>query len=281
MKITIVGANGMLGTDLARAVQASDFDVVGLDLPVLDITDPKSVERNLPRSDWVVNCAAYTRVDDAETHREEAFAVNGAGAGNVARVCKDRGMRLAQMSTDYVFDGLKQDPYGEEDAVNPLSVYGASKLVGEQAVKAAGGHYLIIRTQSLFGVKGANFVRSIVQRALKSSEPLRVVKDQVSSPTYTRHLAAAIVRLIMLGKSGVVHVVAGGACSWADFAKAIVARVKPEAVVRPITAAELARPAPRPANSVMDTSRYRTWTGQTMPTWQQGLDEYLAEDKFA
>ena len=207
--------------------------------------------------------------------------MNAEGAGNVARLCAARNIGLIQISTDYVFDGRKGSAYSEDDPVNPLNVYGASKLAGEERVREAGGRSLIVRTQSLFGVRGANFVRTIVQRLRKSDEPLRVVHDQCSSPTYTRHLAAAIVRLIQLRQEGIVNVVASGFCSWFEFAQAIAARVKPGAAIEPVGSDEYPRPAVRPAYSVLDTRRYREWTGSALPSWRKGLEEYLAEEKLA
>jgi dTDP-4-dehydrorhamnose reductase len=281
MKVAVIGCNGMLGTDLVSACRAAGIEPLGLDLPGFDITRFEDVRANLPAVDRVVNCAAYTRVDDAERLRDQAYAVNAEGAGNVARICSARSVGLIHISTDYVFDGRKGSAYSEDDPVNPLSVYGASKLAGEELVRGAGGRSLIVRTQSLFGVRGANFVRAIVQRLKKSDEPLRVVNDQFSSPTYSRHLAAAIVLLLQSGREGIVNVVASGHCSWFEFAQAIVARVKPGAGIIPVGAAEYARPAPRPAYSVLDTSRYREWTGSALPSWQKGMEEYLAEEKLA
>ena len=147
-------------------------------------------------------------------------------------------------------------------------------------VRDADGRSLIIRTQSLFGARGANFVRTIVQRLGGSDEPLRVVNDQFSSPTYTRHLAEAIVRLLQSGREGIVNVVASGHCSWFEFAQAIAARVKPDAAIEPVSSDEYPRPAVRPAYSVLDVNRYREWTGSTLPSWQKGLEEYLAEEKL-
>ncbi len=271
----------MLGTDLVSACRSVGIEPLGLDLPAFDITKFDRVRAELPQVDTVVNCAAFVRVDDAETQREQAYAVNAEGAGNVARICSAKNVGLIHLSTDYVFDGRKGSAYTETDRVNPLSIYGASKLAGEELVQGAGGHSLIVRTQSLFGVRGANFVRTIAQRMKKSDEPLRVVNDQFSSPTYTRHLAAAIVRLIQLKREGIVNVAASGHCSWFEFAKAIGERVKPDAKVLPVSTAEYPRPAPRPAYSVLDTSRYREWTGSALPPWQKGLEEYLAEEKLA
>jgi dTDP-4-dehydrorhamnose reductase len=280
MKVAVIGFKGMLGSDLVSSCQGAKLDVQGLDLPEFDIRDFKMVIAKLPQVEWVVNCAAYTRVDDAESHREDAFAVNADGAHSVAHACARRHVKLLHISTDYLFDGRKSRPYTERDSPNPMGVYGASKLAGEKAVRAEGGQYLVVRTQSLFGVRGPNFVRSIARQLKEGTAPLRVVRDQVSSPTYTRHLADALVRLILLDKEGVVHVAASGSCSWFDFAKAIAARVRPGAEIVPISAGELARPAPRPDYSVLDTHLFQSWTGQAMPPWERGLDEYLAEEKL-
>lgn len=260
------------------AGRAAGFDMEGFDLPELDIRDFNSVRDTLPVCDWVVNCAAYTRVDDAERERQAAFAVNAEGALSVARVCARRGVRLLHISTDYIFDGRKGRPYVETDSPEPLGVYGASKLAGEKAVRAEGGRFLIVRTQSLFGKRGPNFVRAIVEKIQKGATPLRVVNDQVSSPTYTRHLADALTRLIKLDKQGVVHVSASGSCSWFDFARAIVARLRPSVEVVPISSQELGRPAPRPAYSVLDNSLYISWTGAPLPSWHEGLAAYIKEE---
>ena len=281
MKVAVIGCKGMLGSDFMAACRAAGMEPWGFDLPEFDITKFDSVYASLSTVDFVVNCAAFTRVDDAESQREAAYAVNATGAGNVARVCSAKNMGLIQISTDYVFDGRRGTAYSEEDRVNPLSAYGASKWEGEELVRAAGGRSLIIRTQSLFGVRGVNFVRTIAQRLRKSDAPLRVVNDQFSSPTYTRHLAAAMVRLLQSGREGLVNVAASGHCSWFEFAQAIAARVKPGAVVNPVATSEYPRPAVRPAYSVLDTRRYQEWTGSVLPAWQQGLDEYLAEEKLA
>ena len=261
-----------------QAGRAADFDMTGFDLPEMDITDFNAVRDTLPLCDWVVNCAAFTRVDDAEREKEAAFAVNATGALYVARVCARRGFRLMHISTDYVFDGRKGRPYVETDLPEPLGAYGASKLAGEKAIRSEGGRFLIVRTQSLFGKHGPNFVRAIVDKIHKGMTPLRVVQDQISAPTYTRHLANALIRLIRLDKHGVVHISASGSCSWFDFARAIVAHVRPSVEVVPVTSQELGRPAPRPAYSVLDNSLYVSWTGAPLPSWQDGLYAYLKEE---
>ena len=275
MKVTIIGFRGMLGLDLVTTCEKAGFECAVFDLPEMDVTDYESVATQIPETDVVINCAAYTRVDDAETHREEAFAVNAEGARNVARAARRREARLIHVSTDYIFDGTKSKPYTERDTPCPLNLYGASKLAGEKAVRAEGGRFLIVRTQSLYGVHGRNFVKSIVQKLKNGEEPLRVVSDQVSAPTYTVHLTDAIIRLLKIRKNGIVHVASSHECSWFDFASAIVARVKPGVRIEPILASQLSRPAVRPAYSVLDKRRYTTWTKHVMPSWEEGLVEYL------
>jgi len=274
MKIVVVGAKGMLGTDALAACRAAGMETVGLDLPEFDITDREQVCEGLPTADWVLNCAAYTQVDLAETERDAAHRVNATGAQHVAEASARIGARLIYMSTDYVFDGTKQTPYVEDDAPNPLSWYGQTKLEGERVSRAACEATLVVRTQSLFGVHGRNFVATIA-RLLKEGKPLRVVGDQTHCPTYTGHLAEALVALMQTGKTGTVHVASSSSCTWFEFARAIAERVKPDADITPITAAEYGAAAPRPPHSVLSTARYIEWTGKTMPTWPAALAAYF------
>jgi len=275
--MAILGSNGMLGHDLIAACRKAGIETTGFDLPELDITRDDGGLNRIPSCDWVVNCAAYTDVDGAEGHRDAAFAVNAEGAGRAARWCAAAKVPFLHVSTDYVFDGTRTTPYHEDDSVNPTDVYGESKLAGEQAVAIAGGHYVIARTQALFGKHGRNFVEAIRGRLLKN-EPLRVVNDQTTCPTYTRHLADGILRLMKSGRRGIVHVSASGSCTWYELACAIAARVKPGATIQPVPTTEFPRPARRPAYSVLDKSRYEAWTGNKMPAWQDGLTEYLKEN---
>lgn len=277
MKIAIIGARGMLGTDLAAAARRAGVEAAGLDLPEVDITREDGGLDRVPACDGVVNVAAFTDVDGAETREAAAFAVNAGGAGRVAALCAKRNVPLIHISTDYVFDGTASVPYREDDRPNPLNAYGRSKLAGEEAVRKAGGRWMIVRTQSLFGLNGRSFVKAILDKLAGSDEPLRVVNDQSSSPTYTGHLAEAILRLMGTGRQGIVHVASTGGCTWYEFACAIAARAKPGAKVNPVSAREYARPARRPAYAVLDTGRYAEWTGRRMPSWQEGLDAYLAE----
>jgi dTDP-4-dehydrorhamnose reductase len=282
MRILIAGGRGMLGSDVAEAAAARGWEAVPLDLPELDITNPESVKTGLPPGDAVINCAAFTRVDDAEKERDLCWQINADGAGVLARACAKRGLPLIHISTDYVFDGRKGTPYTEADPVAPLNYYGASKLEGERQVQAAGGRAVIVRTQSLFGLRGRSFIRAILNQLQQGKTSLRVVADQISSPTYTPHLAAALLRLVEVGpEAGLVNVAARGQCSWWAFAGAIVARVKPGLEIAKLSTAELNFPALRPAYSVLDTARYTALIGQPMPQWEEGLEAYLAADPVA
>ncbi len=267
----------MLGRDLVAAAQGAGFTVCGFDLPVVDLTRPATLEEHLEDADWWINCAAYTRVDDAEQAEREAYAVNYHGVRHLAELARQRDIPLMHISTDYVFDGRSRVPYREEDEPNPLNVYGASKLAGEQALPLIGGTYVVVRTQSLFGHHGPNFVRAILGKVQAGDAPLRVVDDQVSAPTYTVHLAAGLCRLLPLNPRGTFHLTAAGACSWYDFARAIVAVVRPEFPVEPMASAGLQRPAPRPAHALLCNNRYAEWTGHALPSWQEGLAAYLPQ----
>lgn len=282
MKIALVGGKGMLGTDLAEACARQGHDAVVLDLPKVDITAAAGLAEAIPDCDWVVNCAAYTRVDDAEKERELCWKINADGAGHVARACAARGLPLLHVSTDYVFNGLKGTPYLESDPVAPLNYYGESKLGGERAVQAAGARAVLVRTQSLYGLRGRNFVRAILGQIQKGRMSLSVVRDQVSSPTYTRHLAEGLLRLMDAQPPPcIVNVAAAGHCSWWDFACAIVSRVRPGVAVQPLASSELNLPARRPAFSVLDTSLFASLTGAPLPHWREGLEAYLAEEPLA
>lgn len=268
----------MLGHDVMEASHGAGHATEGYDMPDLDITNYPDMRAKLPEADWIINCAGFTRVDDSETQRDVAFAVNSEGVRNLARLSLRRIVPVIHLSTDYVFDGRSTRPYDENDRANPVNIYGASKLTGEKALRAGGGPYLIVRTQSLFGKNGPNFVRSIARKLRESDEPLRVVADQISAPTYTRHLADALMRLVEVHAEGILHVTASGSCSWYEFACAIVERLKPGHEVVPIKAQELSLPAMRPAYAVLSNRRYQSLTGHVMPSWQEGLDAYLKEE---
>jgi dTDP-4-dehydrorhamnose reductase len=275
MNVVVLGAKGMLGTDLMAALASAGINAAGYDLPELDITSDRGGMEKISRCDWLINCAAYTDVDGAEKDGKKAFAINRDGVKRIAEWCRKNGTALMHISTDYIFDGTRKADYTEDVTPNPLNVYGRSKLDGEKEVLAGGVKYLIVRTQSLFGVNGRNFVQAILSRLKDGAGPLKVVSDQVSSPTYTVHLADAILRLLKAGKEGIVNVSASDSCSWYEFACAIATRARPGAEILPVTSEEYVRPARRPANSVLDKARYEGWTGHKMPSWEQGLKEYM------
>uniref|UniRef100_A0A831UEC2 dTDP-4-dehydrorhamnose reductase n=1 Tax=Geobacter metallireducens TaxID=28232 RepID=A0A831UEC2_GEOME len=270
--ILIVGAKGMLGQDLMRVLPG---DVRGVDIEEIDITSPESVRRVLLtlRPRVVVNCAACTDVDGCETSVELAMRVNGEGVGHLAAVTREIGALLVQVSTDYVFDGTKGSPYLEDDPVNPLSVYGKSKLLGEERARQNPDH-LIVRTQWLYGHGGKNFVETMLRLAGERKE-LAVVDDQIGSPTWTMDLSLAISELIENGCRGTYHAANRGTCSWFEFAQAIFADAGVAMIVRPQTTEELGRPAPRPLYSVLDCEKLTHDTGLELEGWREALGSYL------
>jgi dTDP-4-dehydrorhamnose reductase len=260
--IHVVGAGGMLGQDVVRA--AGDR-AVALTHADLDVTDHAAVAETLGAA-TVINCAAYTNVDGAQSESDLAHAVNADGARNVAEVSE----RVLYVSTDYVFDGAKREPYVESDLPAPLQEYGHSKLAGEHATAEANENHLIVRSSWLFGAGGRNFVETMLALGRERDE-LLVVDDQVGAPTFTGHLAEALVALADGGQRDVLHVTGSGSCSWFDFARAIFDRAGVDADVRPCTTDEFPRPARRPPFSVLASER----GAPALPPWQDGLDAYL------
>ncbi len=276
MRFVITGAAGMLGQDLVAAARADGHDVVGLARAGLDITDADATTNAVAaaRPDVVVNCAAWTDVDGAESSPDQALAVNGAGAGNVARAAAAISAWTIHVSSDYVFDGTKRTPYVESDAVAPASSYGRSKLAGEREVAAgAPGRHTIVRSSWLFGAGGPCFPATILRLAGERDE-LKVVDDQVGCPTFTGHLANALVELAARRPLGSVHVAGGGLCSWYEFAREIVAGSGLRSEVTPCTTADMPRPATRPAYSVLGSERRDEVP--SLADWREGLAEYLS-----
>jgi dTDP-4-dehydrorhamnose reductase len=278
MRILITGAAGMLGQDVAAAAQAAGHDPASLGRADLDITDAGAVAEAVAGAapDAVINCAAWTDVDGAERDYPAAAAVNGAGAGHVASAARAAGASIIHVSTDYVFDGSKREPYVESDAVGPRSGYGRSKLEGERAVaESAPERHTIVRSSWLFGAGGRCFPQTILRLAAER-ERLTVVDDQVGCPTFTGHLAAALVEIAGRGRSGtqrLLHVAGAGQCSWFEFAREIVAGAGITGCeVIPVSSQEFPRPAPRPAYSVLRSER----GAPELPHWRRGLSEYLA-----
>jgi dTDP-4-dehydrorhamnose reductase len=250
----VVGAAGMLGQDLACDI--------GFSRSQLDVTHRQAVREAISKKDLVFNCAAWTDVDGAEEHEDEALRVNRDGARNVAEAA---GV-VVYVSSDYVFDGRKGEPYVESDPVNPLSAYGRSKVEGEWATAEANTRHLIVRSSWLYGHGGKNFVETM----LGLGPEVRVVDDQVGSPTYTSLLAGGLSLVATSEEYGVHHLAASGSCSWFEFAREIFERAGKDVRVEPCTTAEFPRPAPRPAYSVLGSER-----GHELPSWQEGLDVYL------
>jgi len=275
-RVLVTGARGMLGTDLCALLARSGWQVTAADIAEFDITDrEQSLEFVSQHSPSVlINCAAFTAVDQAETERELAFRVNRDGAENLAVAASEAGAFFVHISTDYVFDGTKHGPYLEDDAPNPASVYGASKLAGEEAVRSALVEHCIVRTAWLYGIHGKSFPRTILSLA-QHGKPLRVVNDQRGCPTYTVHLARALAAIAEQPRHGTYHAVNSGTCTWYDLACAAVREAGISVEIAPCATSEFPRPAPRPANSVLDTSKLRTDFGIELPTWQQGIAEFV------
>ncbi len=276
MKVLIVGCLGMLGTDLMDTFSPL-HGVIGLDRPEMDIShlDECLAAVKELQPDVIINAAAFARVDDCETHEKEAFGVNGHGAGNLSKAAASTGSLFVHFSTDYVFDGAKREAYLEEDAPNPQSVYGKSKLWGENLVRGNCQNHLILRTSWLFGPNGANFIRTIIETAEKGT-PLRVVNDQRGSPTYSKDLAAQTLKMISAGCRFTYHVTNSGFCTWYDLAARVVEWAGIEGVsITPVSTSEFPRPAPRPANSTLANARLKQEGLPLLRPWQAAAREYV------
>jgi dTDP-4-dehydrorhamnose reductase len=265
----------MLGKDFVRAASYWNHEVVPVTHADLDITDAEAVWRMCTdeRPDVVVNCAAYTDVDAAEDDLVGASRVNTEGARYVALGAAEVGASVVYPSTDYVFDGAKGGPYVESDSTRPLSVYGQTKAAGEAETAAANQRYYIVRSSWLFGTSGRNFVETMLALGEDQGEVV-VVRDQVGCPTYTAHLADALVRLVDTTAYGIHHIAGDGECSWYEFAQEIFRQGELDVRVMSMTTAELSRPAPRPPYSVLVTERAEAIH---LPEWREGLASYLAE----
>lgn len=277
MRCLVLGGAGMLGQAVVQEARSRGWAALGLSREQAGVTDR---DRLLFwacafRPEVVVNCAAHTRVDACETEAEQAFAVNGDGAGNAAAAAESVGARLVHVSTDYVFDGTARQPYKEDAPTGPLSVYGKSKLEGERRALEY-DRALVVRTSWLFGPGGPNFVATMVGLIEAGKVPLRVVRDQEGCPTYAPFLAAALLDLARLGATGIVHYRNREPVSWYAFATEIARQWAGTVEVNPVTTAEFPRPAPRPAWSVLDVARFEEITGRLVEPWAWGLAETLA-----
>lgn len=276
MKVLVTGARGMLGQSVTRALEAADHQVLGLSHSDADVTRLDSLRHPIRAfaPDWVFHLAAFTRVDDCEARPDDAYLVNALGSRNAALAAAEAGAAVLAISSDYVFDGTARTPYREYDAPNPKSAYGASKLAGEIAVREVYTRHAIVRTSWLFGRGGPNFIDAILRKA-RAGEPLRVVDDQHGAPTSTHDLAAALIRIAESGQYGTYHCTNDGECTWYDLAVYALRRAELSVSIDPIDTATLARPAPRPAYSVLSNLLYRHVTGASLPTWQEAVDRHV------
>ena len=278
MKIAIIGASGQLGYDISNAFSKNSIPLSHEDIEIKNSKNCMDVFR-LAKCDVIINCAAYTRVDDSEDFPEESFAINTIGAKNIALVCDELNITNVFISTDYVFNGEKNIPYTEEDRPNPVNIYGLSKYAGEVVTKNYCSKYYIIRLASIYGSrggsgKGGNFVKWMIEKA-KSGEPLNVVDDLVMSPTYTVDAAETIKSIIKRGLPyGVYHVTNQGHCSWFEFSKEIFKILDTNSKVIPIKSQELNRKAKRPKFSALQSTKLNRF-GIEMRYWDDALRDYL------
>lgn len=277
MKVVVAGSKGMLAQDLIPMLE-KEHEIFSFDLDEVDITDKEQISGFVRKTkpDLVINCAAYNLVDQAETDREAAFLVNAYGVQHLALACQESGCALCHFSTDYVFDGETNQPYQPHDQPNPISVYGESKRAGDVFVQSILNRYYLIRTSSLYGKNGNNFVYTILRLA-KENEILRIVQDQTMSPTWTVNLAQGVIELIHSGNFGVYHLTdkTEGGISWFEFAKEILKVKGLGNEVVPITSREFVRPAKRPTYSVLDTTLFTSSTGYEPMPWQESLKRFM------
>ncbi len=284
MKILVTGVTGQLGSEVATEFKRFGHEVIAADRQSLDFLQPAQAAAviRLQQPDWVINCAAYTQVDKAESEPAQAFIINRDTPAQLAKAVAAYGGRLLQLSTDFVFDGAQTRPYVEDDATNPLGVYGRSKLEGEQAVQRELPGAVILRTAWVYGAHGHNFVKTMLRLATAGS-PLRVVSDQRGTPTWTSDIVAAIVALVDQQASGVFHFTASGETSWHGFASAILEEAASAGFtirtgkVEPIATTEYPTPATRPVYSVLNTDKISACLPFTIPAWRDSLKNMLQE----
>jgi dTDP-4-dehydrorhamnose reductase len=290
IRTLVFGRSGQLGWELRRKL-ACFGGVAGAGLPEVDFSKPDTI-RNAVRAaapSVIVNAAAYTAVDKAESEPELALAINGTAAGVLAEEARRLGSMLVHYSTDYVFNGAKQGPYVETDAPNPLNVYGRTKLAGDEAIQSVGGSYLILRTSWVYGARGSNFLLTMLRLA-KEREELRIVDDQIGAPTSSECIAQATANILaqvvaptgggLEGRSGIYHLTCGGETTWFGFAKALLTRSAATSGIAipnliPIKTSEFPRPAQRPANSRLSCKRLEETFGVRMPPWEDALSLVL------
>ena len=282
MKLLITGAQGMLGTALQKQCLLQKISYVGLGRQDCDITRLEdlsaAIEKHKPTH--IINAAAYTKVDLAEKEQALTFLVNTLGAKNIAMICSKKSISLLQVSTDYVFDGQSTEPYSEVSPTSPLSIYGKSKAQGEIEVLKLCPTAKIVRLQALYGENGSHFVQTMLNLTERYSE-IEVVTDQHTSPSYTQHIARALIELLEHPENGIFHLHNQGICSWYEFAKEIFKLAKNPTQVLPVTSEHFPRPAPRPLNAHLSMIRWQELGLTPLPHWTQALKIYLATQKQA
>lgn len=283
MRILVTGAKGQLGSDLIKELQKRGIEALAYDVEEMDIRDPSACREAIGREhekqalEGVIHCAAYTAVDQAEDEVEAVNRINASGTENIAEVCAALGIKMMYISTDYVFDGEGERPWKPDDERNPLNVYGQSKYAGELAVEKYLEKYFIVRISWVFGLRGDNFIKTMLRLGRERKE-LRVVDDQIGSPTYTPDLSVLLADIMLSDKYGRYHATNEGLCSWYEFAKEIFAQAgMKEVEVIPVGSEEFPVRAKRPRNSRMDKSKLEENGFQRLPSWQDALRRYLAE----
>jgi dTDP-4-dehydrorhamnose reductase len=278
-KIVVLGAGGMLGTDLMKTIEQAGFEGLALDLPEFDISDADQLKSAVDGGDIVVNCAAYTNVDKAESEKELAYKVNADAAGMLGKFAAEKGVPVIHISTDFVFDGQLDRPYTEEDTANAISVYGASKLAGEQQLIESGAKACIIRVQWTYGHAGTNFIKKLFEFA-KTRDTLKVVDDQVGSPTATVEVASAICRIIASDgdfPQGIFHFAAGGYVTRYEMAKFVFETKGLDTIINPCKSDEFKTAAQRPLNSRFDCTKIESLFGGEIKQWQIPLAEFVKQ----
>ena len=276
MKILVTGVKGQLGYDVVKELNGRGIETVGVDIEEMDITDPFSVDRVIKEAapDAVIHCAAFTAVDAAEENEALCRRVNAEGPRNIAKVCRELDVKMIQISTDYVFGGEGTHFWKPEDACDPQSVYGRTKYEGEIAVREILNKYFIVRIAWVFGINGKNFVRTMLNLA-KTHDTIRVVNDQFGSPTYTYDLAKLLADMVGTDKYRGYNATNEGICSWYEFACTIFKEAGVDVKVVPVTTAEYAAKAKRPANSRMDNNKLTENGFHKLPAWQDALARYV------
>ncbi|PES17451.1 dTDP-4-dehydrorhamnose reductase [Bacillus cereus] len=278
MKVLVTGAKGQLGQDVLCLLENQPWEVFGFGREELDITNEEQVREKVLaiKPNIIIHTAAYTQVDQAESDEETAFKVNAEGTKYLAQAAEAVEAKFCYVSTDYVFDGTNNEPYKTNDETNPQTIYGKSKLAGEQYTSEYCSKYFVVRTSWVFGLHGNNFVKTMLRLADERSE-LEVVNDQFGSPTYTNDLARFIIELVETNKYGIYHASNSGVCSWYEFAKEIFRQSNRSINVNAISTAEFQRPAQRPAYSVLEQKKIAEQGLIMLPNWKEALGRYLSK----